>query len=311
MLPPDSTHIDFNNQLTEGLNTNVLLYEYFYNGGGVAIADFNGDGLQDIYFSGNMTDNKLYLNKGHMHFEDITDAAGVAGRPGPWKTGVSIADVNGDGRPDIYLCYSGNVPGAKRVKQLFINDGNDAAGVPHFSEQAAQYGLADSSYTTQAYFFDYDRDGDLDLLLLNHNPKSLPVLNEMSTAEILKRPNPNCGVRLFRNDKGHFHDVTEAAGLSSSDLTYGLGAGIADIDGDGWTDIYISNDYSVPDFLYINRHDGTFVNQIQDRIGHTSQFSMGNNIADINNDGSAGYLHAGHAAAGQPASEAIVRTGQL
>lgn len=285
LLPPDSTHIDFNNQLTEGLNTNVLLYEYFYNGGGVAIADFNGDGLQDIYFSGNMTDNKLYLNKGHMHFEDITAAAGVAGRPGPWKTGVSIADVNGDGRPDIFLCYSGSVPGSKRIKQLFINDGNDAAGVPHFSEQAAKYGLADSSYTTQAYFFDYDRDGDLDLLLLNHNPKSLPVLNEMSTAEILKRPNPNCGVRLFRNDKGHFHDVTEAAGLSSSDLTYGLGAGIADIDGDGWTDIYISNDYSVPDFLYINRHDGTFVNQLQDRIGHTSQFSMGNNIADINNDG--------------------------
>src|SRR5882757_1992238 len=202
LLPPERTHIDFRNTLTEGLNTNVLVYEYFYNGGGVGIGDMNGDGLQDIYFSGNMTDNKLYLNKGHMQFEDITAAAGVAGRPGPWKTGVTIADVNGDGRPDLYLCYSGKVPGFKRVKQLFINEGNDASGIPHFSEQAAQYGLADSSYSTQAYFFDYDRDGDLDLLLLNHNPNSLPVLNEVSTAAIMKKTDPLCGVRLYRNDKG-------------------------------------------------------------------------------------------------------------
>ncbi|GGA83942.1 VCBS repeat-containing protein [Puia dinghuensis] len=285
LVPAEKTHITFNNQLTEGLNTNVLLYEYFYNGGGVAIADVNGDGWEDIYFSGNMTGNKLYLNKGNWQFEDVTDAAGVGGREGPWKTGVCIADVNGDGRPDIYLCYSGKVPGYKRVKQLFINEGNDAAGVPHFSEQAAKYGLADSSYTTQAYFFDYDRDGDLDLLLLNHNPKSLPVLNEASTAAILKQPNPMCGVRLLRNDGGHFHDVTEAAGISSSDLTYGLGAGIADIDGDGWPDIYISDDYTVPDYLYINQHNGTFVNRLSESIGHTSQFSMGNAVADVNNDG--------------------------
>src|SRR5258708_3746389 len=141
LLPSDSTHITFTNQLTEGLNTNVLLYEYFYNGGGVAIGDMNGDGWEDLYFSGNMTDNKLYLNKGNWQFEDVTAATGVAGRPGPWKTGVCIADVNGDGRPDIFLCYSGKVPGVKRVKQLFINEGNDAAGVPHFSEQAAKYGL--------------------------------------------------------------------------------------------------------------------------------------------------------------------------
>jgi len=284
LLPPDSTHIDFNNTVTEGLNTNVLLYEYFYNGGGVAIGDVNGDGLQDIYFSGNMTDNKLYLNKGHLQFEDITSIAGVAGRPGPWKTGVTIADVNGDGKPDIFLCYSGKLPGYKRIKQLFINEGNDANGIPHFSDQAAQYGLADSSFTTQAYFFDYDRDGDLDLLLLNHNPNSLPVLNEVSTASILNTPNPLCGIRLFRNDKGHFHDVTETTGLSSSSLTYGLGAGIADIDGDGWPDIYISNDYTVPDYYYVNNHNGTFTDKLQDCLGHISQFSMGNNVADINND---------------------------
>jgi hypothetical protein len=285
LVPSERTHITFNNQLTEGLNTNVLLYEYFYNGGGVAIADLNGDGWEDIYFTGNMTDNKLYLNKGNLQFEDVTDAAGVAGRPGPWKTGVCVADVNGDGRPDIYLCYSGKVPGIKRVKQLFINEGNDAAGVPHFSEQAAKYGLADSAYTTQAYFFDYDRDGDLDLLLLNHNPKNLPELNEVSTAEILRKSNPLCGVRLLRNDGGFFHDITEAAGISSSDLSYGLGAGIADIDGDGWPDVYISDDYDVPDYLYINQRDGTFKNRLAASVGHTSQFSMGNAVADVNNDG--------------------------
>ena len=136
LVPAERSHITFTNQLTEGLNTNVLLYEYFYNGGGVAVADFNGDGWEDLYFSGNMTDNKLYLNRGNWQFEDITEGAGVAGRPGPWKTGVSVADVNGDGRPDLYLCYSGKLPGAKRVKQLFINDGNDAGGIPHFSELA-------------------------------------------------------------------------------------------------------------------------------------------------------------------------------
>ncbi|MBS1663709.1 MAG: VCBS repeat-containing protein [Bacteroidetes bacterium] len=274
------SRLDFNNQLTEGLNTNVLEYEYFYNGGGVAIADFNGDGLQDIYFSANMSPNKLYINKGHMQFQDITEEAGVAGRPGPWKTGVSIADVNGDGRPDIFLCYSGKVSPAHRVKQLFINQGNDK-----FTDEAAAYGLADSSYTTQAYFFDYDRDGDLDLLELNHNPNSLPILNEKLTAEILKKPDSLCGIKLYRNDNNHFHDVTVQSGISNSSLTYGLGAAISDIDGDGWPDIYISNDYNVPDYYYVNNQHGGFTNQLAKSFGHTSQFSMGNNVADVNNDG--------------------------
>ena len=285
LLSPSTTHIDFSNKLTEGLNTNVLVYEYFYNGGGVAVSDLNGDGLEDVYFSGNMTENKLYLNKGGMQFQDITSAAGVGGRPGPWKTGVCIADVNGDGKPDIFLCYSGKVQGTRRVKQLFINEGNDAGGLPHFTDQAAAYGLADSSYTTQAYFFDYDRDGDLDLLLLNHNPNSLPILNEVSTAAIMKKTDPLCGVKLYRNDKGHFHDVTELAGISSSALTYGLGAAIADVNGDGWPDIYISNDYNVPDCYYVNDRHGGFTNRLKESFGHISQFSMGNNIADLNNDG--------------------------
>ncbi|MEO8412473.1 MAG: VCBS repeat-containing protein [Ginsengibacter sp.] len=285
LLPSDSTHIDFINSIVEGPNTNVLLYEYFYNGGGVAIGDLNNDGLQDICFTSNLVDNKIYLNKGGMKFQDITAAANVQVRPGPWKTGVAIADVNGDGKLDIYICYSGKLPAAKRRNQLFINDGNDSSGIPHFSEQAEQYGLADSSYSTQAYFFDYDRDGDLDLLLLNHNPNSLPILDDSVTARILRHPDPETGIRLFRNDKNHFTDITEKAGLSSSALTYGLGAGIADLNGDGWQDVYISNDYLVPDYLYINNHNGTFSNVLQKSVGHTSEFSMGNDVADINNDG--------------------------
>ena len=185
LLPADSTHIDFNNTLTEGINTNVLLYEYFYNGGGVAVGDINNDGLQDIYFSSNLGDNKLYLNKGGMHFQDITVAANAQSRPGPWKTGVTMADVNGDGKIDIYVCYSGNMPAVKRENQLFINIGNDANGIPKFEEQAKQYGLADSGYSTQAYFFDFDRDGDLDMFLLSHNPNNLPLLDESSTLAVL------------------------------------------------------------------------------------------------------------------------------
>ena len=285
LLPPEQTHVDFSNTLTEGLNTNVLMYEYFYNGGGVATGDLNGDGLPDLYFTGNMTDNKLYLNKGHMQFEDVTSIAGVAGRPGPWKTGVAMADVNGDGKLDIYVCYSGNVRAEKRQNQLFINQGNDKDGVPHFIDQAQQYGLADEGYSTQAVFFDYDRDGDLDMFLLNHSPIQLPVLDEVNTVEALKKQDSPNGVRLYRNDNGVFKNVTTEAGISSSDLTYGLGAAIDDVNGDGWPDIYISNDYTIPDFLYINNGDGTFTNKLQSSIGHTSQFSMGNNISDINNDG--------------------------
>ena len=285
LLSKEDTHIDFTNSLTEGLNTNVLLYEYFYNGGGVAVGDINNDGLQDIYFSSNLGDHKLYLNKGNMQFEDITVAANVLVRPGPWKTGVTMADVNGDGKLDIYVCYSGKMPAAKRANQLFINTGNNAQGIPVFQEQAKEYGLADSGYSTQAYFFDYDRDGDLDMLLLNHNPDNLPVLDEASTAALLKKSDPFIGVKLYRNDNNHFTDITEKAGLSSSVLTYGLSAGIADINNDGWQDIYISNDYGVPDYLYINNHNGTFTNKLSSSVGHTSQFSMGNNVADINNDG--------------------------
>ncbi len=285
LLPPERTGIAFANTLTEGPNTNVLMYEYFYNGGGVAAGDLNGDGLDDLYFTANMAPNRLYLNKGNLQFADISEASGAAGREGPWKTGVTFADVNGDGRLDVYLCYSGNLRPEKRTNQLFINEGPDAAGVPHFTEQARPYGLDSPANTTSATFFDYDRDGDPDAFLLNHNPRQLPVLDEASTADLLQRPDTFAGVRLLRNDGGRFKDVTARAGLSSSALTYGLGAGVADLDGDGWPDLYVSNDYTVPDYLYLNNRDGTFTDRKQSALGHTSQFSMGNNVSDVNNDG--------------------------
>ncbi|RAK02813.1 VCBS repeat protein [Larkinella arboricola] len=292
LLSPDETHVDFANTLTEGLNTNVLMYEYFYNGGGVAVGDVNNDGLDDLYFTGNMVPNKLYLNRGNLKFQDVTDSAGVAGREGPWKTGVTMADVNGDGLLDLYVCYSGNLSPEKRVNQLFINEGSRAGGVPRFTEKTAEYGLNHPVNGTQGFFFDFDKDGDLDLFLLNHNPKSLPVLDEASTADLLKNPNPETGMRLFRNDlkngKPYFQDITRPAGLRNTSLSYGLGAGIADINNDGWPDLYVSNDYTIPDYLYINngRKGGPFFSdKIQSSLGHFSHFSMGNDVADINNDG--------------------------
>ncbi|MEM9846908.1 MAG: VCBS repeat-containing protein [Bacteroidota bacterium] len=285
LLPPEQTGIDFINTLEEGLNTNVLMYEYFYNGGGVAAGDFNGDDRIDLYFTSNMSENKLYLNQGNFQFKDITTIAKAAGRSGPWKTGVSVADVNGDGRLDIYLCYSGAMPAEKRQNQLFINQGNNEQNVPVFEEKAAEYGLSSAGFSNQGYFFDYDRDGDLDMLLLNHNPKSLPVLNEQKSKQMMATDDPFRGVRLFEQQENTFKDVTTSAGISSSALTYGLGIGIADANKDGWADFYVSNDYTVPDYLYINQQDGTFQNQLPEAIGHTSHFSMGNDIADVNNDG--------------------------
>ncbi|MDE3248659.1 MAG: VCBS repeat-containing protein [Bacteroidota bacterium] len=285
LLGPEQTNINFQNTLTEGLNTNILMYEYFYNGGGVAAGDFNNDGLTDLYFTSNMGDNALYLNKGNLQFEDITAICGAAGRSGPWKTGVSVADVNGDGRLDIYLCYSGALPPEKRVNELYINKGNNSRGTPMFEERAAAFGLNNAAFSNQAYFFDYDRDGDLDMLLLNHNPKNLPILNEKGTAEMMAKDSPEKGLRLFKQTKGHFDDVTTVSGINGSELSYGLGLGIADFNEDGWPDFYVSNDYAVPDYLYINNKNGTFSNKLSDYVRHTSQFSMGNDVSDINNDG--------------------------
>lgn len=285
LLTPDQTGVSFSNEITEGLNTNILMYEYFYNGAGVAAGDFNGDRLVDLYFTSNMGDNKFYLNKGSMKFEDITDNSGAAGRPGPWKTGVSAVDVNADGMLDIYVCYSGTMPAPKRANQLFINLGNDESGVPRFEDRAAIYGLANTGFSNQAYFLDYDKDGDLDMILLNHNPKNLPIQNVEATRALFNKDSPDKGLRLFRQAGGKFEDVTRPAGINGSELSYGLGLGISDFNDDGWPDFYVSNDYSVPDFLYINNKDGSFRNDLDNSIGHTSQFSMGNDIGDVNNDG--------------------------
>lgn len=285
LLDPLQTKIDFNNLLTEGLNTNVMMYEYFYNGGGVAVGDINGDGLQDIYFTGNMVDNKLYLNKDKMQFEDITNIVEVQGRSGPWKTGTTMVDINGDGRLDLFVCYSGKISGKKRIPQLFINQGNERNGVPHFRDEAYEYGITDSVFCTQAYFFDYDRDGDLDMLLINDNPNRLTNLDETKIHSLMVQHDKQSGIRLFRNDNNHFVDVTEQSGLLNTTFNYNLAAGIADVNNDGWPDIYITNDYLVPDYLYINNHDGTFTDQLQKKIAHISFSSMGSDIADINNDG--------------------------
>jgi hypothetical protein len=285
LLSNEQTNLSFQNNLEEGPNTNILMYEYFYNGAGVSTADYNNDGLLDVYFVSNMGENKLYLNRGKMRFEDYTVESGAGGRPGPWKTGVTSVDINADGKMDIYLSYSGSLPAEKRVNQLFINKGNDASGTPLFEEKAAEYGLNHTGYCNQAYFFDYDKDGDLDALILNHNPKNLPLLNETGTAAMLKIDSPEMGLRFYKNNGGKFQDQTQAAKISGSELSYGLGLGISDLNNDGWPDFYVSNDYSVPDYLYINNKNGTFTNQLSTSMGHTSQFSMGNDIADINNDG--------------------------
>lgn len=285
LLGAETTNIHFQNTLEESLNANVLMYEYLYNGAGVATGDFNNDGLIDMYFTSNMGENKFYINHGDMHFEDITAISKTSGRKGPWKTGITAADVNGDGLLDLYLCYSGALPMQKRQNQLFINLGVDANNNPVFEEKAAAYGLDSPAFSNQGYFLDYDHDGDLDMLLLNHNPKSMPILNEVSTAEYLKKDDQMQGVRLFQQSNGVFNDVTTKSGISGSSLTYGLGIGISDLDNDGWVDFYVSNDYTIPDYLYINNKNGTFTNRLKEQLGHTSHFSMGNDIADVNNDG--------------------------
>ncbi len=279
LLSPKQTNIKFTNHINETEDLNVLAYEYFYNGGGVAVGDINNDGLEDLFFTANMKPNKLFLNLGGMKFKDITGEAGIGleGRAGGWKTGVTMADVNGDGLLDIYVCYSGKVSDDMRRNQLFINQGN-----LKFKEEAKQYGLDDKSYSTQAAFFDYDNDGDLDMFLLNHSVKKI---SNLELSQYRKEVDSLSGDKLYRNDGGHFTDVSAEAGLHRNPLTFGLGVAVADINKDGWDDIYVTNDYNEPDYLYINNHDGTFKDETEMCLGHLPQFSMGVDIADYNNDG--------------------------
>lgn len=274
-MSPARTGIHFKNILEESPTANVLTYEYFYNGGGVAVGDINNDGLDDIYFTGNMKPNALYLNEGNFQFTEIAGSAGVRSEVG-WKTGVTMADINSDGFLDIYVCYSGKGDPEKRRNKLFINNGDLT-----FTEKAAEYGLNDPGHTTHASFFDFDKDGDLDVYLLNHN---VVVIRDFEFASARKTRHPYAGDKLLRNDGGRFTDVSEKAGIKGNPLGFGLGVSVADVNKDGWEDLYISNDYVEPDYLYINNGDGTFTDRMTDYMQHISYFSMGCDVSDVNND---------------------------
>ena len=275
-LSAKETGIEFQNTLTIQEDLDVFRYRNFYNGGGVAIGDVNNDGLSDVYLTSNMGDNKLFLNKGNWKFEDISEKAGVKGTK-TWSTGVSIADVNADGLLDIYVCNSGDVNGGNRENELFINNGNLT-----FTDRAKEFGLADKGFSTHAVFFDYDKDGDLDCYVLNNSFKPVSTLGYRNLRNVRDELG---GHKLYKNNNGKFSDVSEAAGIYGSVIGFGLGVSIGDINHDNWPDLYISNDFYERDYLYINNHDGTFLEQLPDYMGHLSMFSMGADIADINNDG--------------------------
>jgi hypothetical protein len=286
-LDSGDTNITFVNKIEETEKDNVLNYEYFYNGGGVAAADFNNDGLTDLYFTANQGEDKLYLNKGDLKFEDITKTAGITWN-GEWKTGVTVVDINNDGWQDIYVSVSGNIdrPELRRNK-LYINSGQipsltgEGKGGVKFTEKAAEYGLDLNTFTTQTAFFDYDNDGDLDAYVLNHNVKDF---KRFDVEAVHAMRDSLAGHRLMRNDNGKFSDVSVQAGIKGNPIGFGLGISTADVNGDGWMDIYVSNDYIENDYLYINNGDGTFTDQIAEATNHVSYFSMGNDIGDVNND---------------------------
>ena len=277
----NQTGINFTNQIFESDTLNILNQANIYNGGGVGIGDFNRDGLVDVYFAANMTSNKLYLNKGGLKFTDITDAAGVTGE-GRWCTGVSVVDINGDGMLDIYVCASFRKDALRRTNLLYINQGNNKEGIPVFKEEAAAYGLADAGFSTQAYFFDYDKDGDLDCYLVTnelYDPKTpIKFRPKVVDGSALNTD------RLYRNNgNGTFTNVSREAGI----LTEGWGhaACISDFNNDGWPDVYVANDFVSNDLLYINNKDGTFTNRLDEYFKHTGWNAMGTDAVDINNDG--------------------------
>lgn len=281
-MPSTYTGVRFENRLQDSPEFNVFTYRNFYNGGGVAIGDLNGDGLPEVMLTSNQHGGHLYLNKGHFRFQEITDEAGVSGKQS-WVTGVTFADVNGDGKLDIYVCYAGPNTGAARANELYINQGNDKNGVPTFKEMAKQYGLADEGYSTQAAFLDYDRDGKLDLFLVNN---SYRPANSFGMRNTRNSRDPLGGEKLFHNDgNGHFTDVSAKAGIYGPEIAFGLGVAVSDVNRDGWPDIYVSNDFFERDYLYINNHDGTFDERLDKEMPYISYFSMGLDIADVNNDG--------------------------
>jgi len=286
LLSPEETGLDFINSVENKKDFNIFKYRNFYNGGGVAIGDVNNDGLPDIYLTANMGPNKLFLNKGDFKFEDITESAGVAGNK-PWSTGVNMVDINNDGLLDIYVSNAGNMEGNNHDNDLYINNGDLT-----FTERAAEYNLAKTGFSTHATFFDYDKDGDLDVYILNNSNIPVSSLGYAAQREVRAQdwevvPNIFRGVgdMLLRNDNGKFVDVSVEAGIYGSLIGFGLGVMVSDINGDGYPDIYVSNDFYERDYLYINNQDGTFTEDIVNWTSHLSLSAMGVDIADINNDG--------------------------
>lgn len=276
LLSSEETNIKFRNELLIQDDLDVFRYRNFYNGGGVGIGDINNDGLADVYLTSNMGKKKLFLNKGNWKFQDISETAGVTGTK-VWSTGVSMVDINGDGLLDIYVCNSGDVNGGNRENELFINNGDLT-----FKDRAKEFGLADKGFSTHAIFFDYDKDGDLDCYVLNNSFKPVSTLGYKNLRD--KRDELG-GDKLYQNNNGVFKDVSEAAGIFGSVIGFGLGVTVGDINQDNWPDLYISNDFYERDYLYINNQNGTFSEQLTSYMGHLSMFSMGADIADINNDG--------------------------
>ena len=277
----EETNLLFNNKLKETSTMNSFFYEYFYNGGGVATADFNNDGLQDIYFIGNLRKNKLFLNQGNLKFKNISIPANAQGGDG-FHTGVCVVDINNDGLKDIYILKSGRLSNEHLQNELLINTGINEKGIPVFEERSKDFGLNLPHYSVQASFFDYDKDGDLDMFLLNHNPETYALED---VHKLMKEQSDKIGEKLYRNDKGKFVNVTEESGLISSNIGYPLGVAIGDVNNDGWPDVYVSHDYYEKDHLYLNNKNGTLKDASLTSFTHLPTFSMGNDIADINNDG--------------------------
>ena len=282
LLPSSATGVRFENRLSESRDLNVFTYRNFYNGGGVAIGDLTGDGLPEIVLTANQGGPRLFLNGGKFRFRDVTKPSGLKAGAESWTTGVTLADVNGDGRLDIYVSHAGPVDPKRRANELWIHQGTSADGVPEFREMAVEYGVADQGYSTHAAFLDYDRDGHLDLFVVNNSPKPASSFGVRNLRHVR---DPNGGAKLYRNDGGRFTDVSAAAGIHSPEMAFGLGLAVGDVNRDGWPDVYVANDFFERDYLYVNRGDGTFAEALDRQAPVLTYFSMGLDIADVDNDG--------------------------